>query len=109
MKLALGTMLAAVLLTCLTPAVAFAEHRGGFGRPGGHAYYGGRGYYGGQYYGGRAYYGRPYLGGPRFTFGFGFGPAYVYAPPPPCVPAGYYDRHGRWHPYPGCYAVPYGY
>jgi hypothetical protein len=104
-KLALPALFAAGLMTFLTPVAAFAESRHGRVQ-----------YRGPAYYAGPGYYARPYYGGNRFIFGFGFGPApytygpaYVYVPPPPCAPAGYYDRRGRWHPYPGCYAVPYGY
>jgi hypothetical protein len=112
-KFVLRAVFAAGLLAVLTPTAAWAD---GHGRPG----YGGRGYSGGghaYYGGGRAYnYGRPYYGGSRFYLGFGYapapyayGPGYVYAPPRPCAPAGYYDRWGRWRIYPGCAVVPYGY
>lgn len=53
----------------------------------------GRGGYPGGYYGRGA------------GFGVGVYPTYGYAGPV-CDPAGFYDRFGVWHFYPGC-AVPY--
>ena len=46
-------------------------------------------------------------GGREYGLGFGVGvyPSYGYAAPV-CNPAGFYDRFGVWHFYPGC-AVPY--
>jgi hypothetical protein len=78
---------------------SFSAPRGNFsgnlnrGYDGGGAYYGGRGHYGGRGY------------GPGFGFGVGIYPSYGYAAPV-CNPAGFHDRFGVWHFYPGC-AVPY--
>jgi hypothetical protein len=55
----------------------------------------------GDFRGGRGY-------GPGFGFGVGVYPSYGYAAPV-CNPAGFYDRFGVWHFYPGCAAPPYGY
>ena len=54
-----------------------------------------RGYYGPSY---RGYYASPYYYSPGFSFGFGYGYD--------CVPAGYYDAAGFWHPYAGCASYP---
>ena len=59
-----------------------------------HGHY--RGYYGPSY---RDYYAAPYgYYAPSLSFGFGYGYD--------CVPAGFYDAAGYWHPYAGCASYP---